>query len=87
MNNDDYANAAYWGLSRHVNCGNCVHRPSYVCSSSWEPQKIYFPDDVCPFQCDDPYYNDLPAPDFFCAAFKMKGGEKRLKQLYFYCPF
>lgn len=72
MNKADYATAEYWGLSEHVKCLNCIHRPKYdpVHSDCWEPEHIYFPDDVCMMQSDDGYYNHFPEDDFFCASFK-----------------
>lgn len=70
MNKDEYATAPYWGLSRNVKCVNCKHYPTYEPQSEyWEPNRVYYPDEVCPFQCDDPYYNCMPGDEFFCAAF------------------
>ena len=49
-----------------VRCKNCKHRP-YDEEGYGISEDLVFPDDVCPFQCDDPWYSQYPADDFFCA--------------------
>lgn len=49
-----------------VRCKDCVHRPTVE-----DPEKrgfnVHFPDDMCPCQCDDGWYNWYPKDDWFCA--------------------
>ena len=45
-----------------VRCKECKHRPKYD-----GPNRVVFPDEVCPCQCDDLYYNWMPSDDWFCA--------------------
>ena len=45
-----------------VRCKECKHRPKYD-----GPNRVVFPDEVCPYQCDDLYYNWMPSDDWFCA--------------------
>ena len=49
-----------------VRCKNCKHRP-YDKRGHGVSEDLLFPDDVCPLQCDDPWYSKYPADDFFCA--------------------
>ena len=56
-----------------VLCRDCKHAP--------EPDEsdygldVRFPDDACPFNCPDHWYNVRPAPEFFCA-----NGERRKEE-------
>lgn len=50
-----------------VRCKECKHRPEY-----YGPNRLVFPDEVCPCQCDDLYYNWMPSDDWFCG-----DGERR----------
>lgn len=45
-----------------VRCKECKHRPKYD-----GPNRLVFPDEVCPCQCDDLYYNWMPSDDWYCA--------------------
>ena len=45
-----------------VRCKECKHRPKYD-----GPNRLVFPDEVCPCQCDDLYYTWMPPDDWFCA--------------------
>lgn len=49
-----------------VRCRDCKHRPTYT------GFVITFPDECCPCQCDDAWYNWYPGDDWFCA-----NGERR----------
>lgn len=44
-----------------VRCKECKHRPKYD-----GPNRVVFPDGICPCQCDDEYYNWMPSDDWFC---------------------
>lgn len=56
-----------------VTCKDCIHRPLLKNNKVIAPQTIYSTEDiVCPFLCDDAYYNRMPADHFFCFS-----GEKR----------
>lgn len=44
-----------------VRCKECKHRPKYD-----GPNRLVFPDCICPCQCDDCYYNWMPSDDWFC---------------------
>ena len=45
-----------------VRCKECKHRPKHD-----GPNRLIFPDEICPCQCDDWYYNWMPSDDWFCA--------------------
>jgi len=51
-----------------VRCKDCVHRPSRIpgASDDHEGLNLEFPDDWCPMQCEDGWYNRMPGDDFFC---------------------
>ena len=51
-----------------VFCENCVHRGT----TTEGVFGIRWPDEICPFNCDDPFYSWLPDDDFFCAYGKEK---------------
>lgn len=57
-----------------VRCKNCKHRP-YDEEGYGISEDLVFPDDVCPFQCDDPWYSRYPADDFFCAKGESNNGK------------
>ncbi len=44
-----------------VRCKECKHRPKYD-----GPNRVVFPDGICPCQCDDEYYNWMPSDDWLC---------------------
>ena len=49
-----------------IRCKECKHRP-YDKRGHGVSEDLVFPDDVCPLQCDDPWYSKYPEDDFFCA--------------------
>jgi len=51
-----------------VRCKDCIHRPSRIpgASDDHEGLNLEFPDDWCPMQCEDGWYNRMPRDDFFC---------------------
>ena len=57
-------------------CMFCEHMPFYGYDRRGyvtpEPENYIFPDDICPFQCDDVYYNKMPSYDFHCAYFQRR---------------
>ena len=52
-----------------VRCKDCIHRPSriYGAGNDREGFNLEFPDDWCPMQCEDGWYNRMPRDDFFCS--------------------
>ena len=48
-----------------VRCKNCKHRPIDDGSDDGGFSLI-FPDYVCPYRCDDSYYNRMPKDDWYC---------------------
>ena len=47
-------------------CKDCIHRGKVIDPDEIGGFGIKFPDTVCPFYCDDEYYNILPKDDFYC---------------------
>lgn len=61
------------GAVRLVRCKQCIHAP--YAGEEQHGMEVRFPDDVCPFNCADPWYNARPAPEFFCSfGERRKGG-------------
>lgn len=62
-----------------VLCKNCVHRPFVVpakYNSRGQCEKYSYIDaidDICPYICDDAWYNNVPEDNFFCAYGERKG--------------
>ena len=56
-----------------IRCKDCKHRPrrSNV-DDEHEGLNLEFPDEKCPCQCEDPWYNWMPRDDWFCG-----NGERR----------
>lgn len=55
-----------------VRCKDCKHRPTLTdreCDAGFQYE---FPDERCPCQCDDSWYNWRPDDDWYCA-----NGERR----------
>ena len=50
-----------------IMCKDCKHRPTGETRDDLE-----FPDDICPCQCEDYWYNWKPADEWYCA-----NGERR----------
>lgn len=49
-----------------VRCKECKHRPTRPKNARGDFDLMY-PDDICPLQCGDPWYNQEPDDDWFCA--------------------
>ena len=60
-----------------VRCKDCKHRPrrSNV-DDEHEGLNLEFPDEKCPCQCEDPWYNWMPRDDWHCGS----GERKRKKE-------
>lgn len=63
---DKIANASILDAVPVVRCKDCKHRPTEDSTPS-RLSRFDFPDDKCPCQCDDPWYDYGPADDWFCA--------------------
>jgi hypothetical protein len=48
-----------------VRCKDCKHRPYPNPNGSFGPSYVS-DDEVCPYVCGDPYYNDVPADNSYC---------------------
>lgn len=55
-------------MSKIILCKDCKHRPTAT-----EAEKgiywgfsVEFPDELCPLQCEDGWYNGYPGDDFYC---------------------
>ena len=57
-----------------VRCKDCKHRPTMP-EDGKEVFDLEFPDDACPLQCGDPWYNREPDDDWFCANGERRGNE------------
>lgn len=58
-----------------VRCKDCKHKPKLQQGRN----RIYldFPDDICPLQCDDPWFSQKPDDNFFCAKGERNENEKK----------
>lgn len=57
-----------------IRCKDCKHRP--IMPKEYENGfSLEFPDNVCPCQCDDGWYNQYPTDDWFCA-----NGEAKMEE-------
>lgn len=54
-----------------VRCEDCKHRPYK--SEDQQGFGVEFPDEICPCQCEDGWYNWRPDDDWFCANADMRG--------------
>lgn len=54
-----------------IRCKDCKHRPKNA-GDEGNGFDIEFPDEICPCQCDDPWYNWIPGDEWYCA-----NGERR----------
>ena len=54
-----------------VRCRDCKHRPT-----GENRYDLEFPDEICPCQCDDFWYNWKPADNWFCGNGERKDGER-----------
>ena len=50
-----------------VRCKDCKHKPVISSVDNFGFRRYDFPDDRCPGQCDDWWYNWMPNDDWFCA--------------------
>lgn len=53
-----------------VFCKDCIHRGKVatdLANGKVNGFLIRWPDEICPCNCDDPFYSWLPDDDFFCA--------------------
>ena len=57
-----------------VRCKDCVHAPIQIGQYN-HGKDLDFPDEVCPFQCEDWWYNCAPDPNFYCADGERKDDE------------
>ena len=48
-----------------IRCKHCIHKPT-ITGDEGNGFDFEFPDERCPCQCDDPWYNWMPADDWFC---------------------
>lgn len=56
-----------------IRCKDCKHRPRRSdVGDEHEGLNLEFPDEKCPCQCEDPWYNWMPRDDWFCG-----NGERR----------
>ena len=50
-----------------IRCKNCKHRPRRSdVDDEHEGFNLEFPDEKCPCQCEDPWYNWMPRDDWYC---------------------
>lgn len=56
-------------------CKSCKHKPKMPAGCR-EVFNLKFPDELCPCQCDDPWYNWEPDDDWFCANWEEMDGGK-----------
>lgn len=59
-----------------VRCRDCKHRPTdnRGVDDDYTAFAIQFPDERCPCQCEDGWYNWYPPDDWFCANGEQKEG-------------
>ena len=57
---------------KNVSCKTCKHRPYYVADTRTRSLDIFYPDTVCPYICDDHYYDRCPADNGFCDKWEAK---------------
>ena len=52
-----------------IRCKDCKHRPTATRADEgiYWGFSIEFPDERCPCQCEDGWYNHYPKDDFYCA--------------------
>lgn len=59
-------------VEKVVRCKDCMHRPYKIPAKYDSSGKcikyayITSPDDMCPYVCEDPWYNLVPEDNFFC---------------------
>lgn len=50
-----------------VRCKDCKRRPYKIDNGELRGFAIAFPEDGCPCECEDSWYNWIPKDDWFCA--------------------
>lgn len=50
-----------------IRCKDCKHRPIVTRAGEKYGFSLDYPDDRCPMECDDGWYNKYPEDDFYCA--------------------
>lgn len=68
----DIVNKAYQkgydkAMAELIHCKDCKHRPTLTdreCDAGFQYE---FPDERCPCQCDDPWFNWMPKDNWYCA--------------------
>lgn len=82
MTNAEYLDTVADGIIKTTRCQDCIHRP-YVVPAKYDIlgrcvkySHIERPDDVCPYVCDDPWYDRVPEEDFFCGFGERKETEE-----------
>lgn len=56
-----------------VRCKDCKHRPKENGSPYGNIWTEFPEEEICPFNCEDPFYNQMPEDDFFCARGERRG--------------
>jgi len=62
-----------------IRCKDCKHRPTLTGADGHIEQgfSLEFPDNVCPCQCEDCWYNWYPSDDFYCGRAERREDENR----------
>lgn len=55
-----------------VVCKECKHRPKRLYEDDRDGFNLEFPDERCPCQCSDGWYNWMPDDDWFCGNGEVK---------------
>lgn len=65
---DAIANNAPSAQSEIIRCNECKHRPTPTMADDGITRgfSVEFPDEKCPCQCEDGWYNWYPENDFYC---------------------
>lgn len=50
-----------------IRCKDCKHRPWKVYDDKGKFLGVDAPDEMCPCQCEDNFYNYVPDDDWYCA--------------------
>ena len=57
---------------KDAECKTCKHRPYFALNTRTRSLDVYYPDEVCPYVCDDPYYSRVPFDQSFCDKWEAK---------------
>lgn len=64
---DEVWSNEYYGVGRRlIHCRECGHRPKEIVKGAGAGLNLEFPDESCPCQCDDPWYNWMPDDNWYC---------------------